>query len=170
MNFRIGDEVSILDNNLNGKIISLTSYKAIIIDKYGFEEEYPLNKLVLVSKEEEYETSFSDIPFNKEKEIITKYSKKNISREVKEIDLHMENLSENTRGMTNHEIVMYQLNAVEKALRSTDKRRFHKIVFIHGIGQGKLRYELEILLKEKKIYFQDASFKTYGRGAIEVLL
>lgn len=161
MKFSKGDKVSVLDENLEGIIISLTSYKAIIKDEYGFEEEFPLSKLVLVSKVSEYENTFSSIPMNKEIKETEKTSKKKIIRKVKEIDLHMHNLSGSTRNMTNHEIVMYQLRAVEKALKLTDKRYFSKIVFIHGIGKGKLRYELEILLKAKNIYFQDASYRKY---------
>lgn len=170
MNFKIGDKVSVLDNNINGEIISLTTYKAIVLDTYGFEEEFQLSKLVVLSNEEDYENAMKNMLVDKEIKTTQRISKGHLTRSIKEIDLHMDALSESKSGMTNHEIVMYQLNAVSKAIRETNKKHFSKIVFIHGIGTGKLRSELKILLNQKKIYFQDASFKKYGSGAIEVLL
>lgn len=168
--FTIGDKISVLDKNLKGTIIRLTNYKAVIEDEFGFEEEFSLSNIVLLSTQNDYESSFGAIPVNKVIKKETFESIKNVSRKIKEIDLHMGNLSESTRGMTNHEIVLYQLKAVEKSLRQTDKRYFHKIIFIHGIGKGKLRYELELLLNQKNIIFQAASFKKYGSGAIEVII
>ena len=170
MEFKKGDKVSVLDRNINGKIISLTAYKAILLDTDGFEEEFQLSKLVVRSSSEDYEGALSNMLVDKEIKTTQRISKQHLRRSIKEIDLHMDTLSESKNGMTNHDIVLFQLNAVSKAIQSTDKRHFSKIVFIHGIGIGKLRYELEILLKKKGIYFQDASFKKYGRGAIEVVL
>lgn len=170
MKFKIGDKVSVLDKNIDGEIVSLTIYKAIVLDTDGFEEEFPINKLVFLSCFFAYENSMNNMLIDKELKTTETISKKHLNRKIKEIDLHIDALSESKKGMTNHEIVCYQLNAVSNAIQRTDKRHFSKIVFIHGIGKGKLRYELEILLKQKSIYFQDASFKKYGRGAIEILL
>lgn len=168
--FEIGDKVSVLDRNIKGEIVSLTVYKAIVLDTDGFEEEFQISKLVVSSIKEDYENAMYNMLVEKEIKTTERISKSHLVRSIKEIDLHMDALSESKNGMTNHEIVMYQLNAVSKAIQETNKKNFSKIVFIHGIGKGKLRYELEILLKKKEIYFQDASFQKYGRGAIEVIL
>jgi dsDNA-specific endonuclease/ATPase MutS2 len=47
-----------------------------------------------------------------------------------------------------------------------------KIVFIHGVGNGKLKHELRRILdaEYKNLRYQDASFKEYGFGATMVLL
>lgn len=168
--FKVGDKVSVLDRNIDGVIMSLTTYKAIVLDTDGFEEEFQISKLVIRSTAADYKNAMQNMLVDKEIKTTQRISKQHLKRSIKEIDLHMDALSESKSGMTNHEMVMYQLNAVSKALQITDKRYFSKIVFIHGIGKGKLRYELEILLKNKGIYFQDASYKKYGRGAIEVKL
>lgn len=101
---------------------------------------------------------------------------KNIDRRLREpeiIDLHAEEVLDSTEGMSPGEILKAQMSrfeiAVDLAVRND---RGGKIVFIHGVGSGKLKYEMQKLLKSKypKIRFQDASFKEYGYGAIMVYL
>jgi dsDNA-specific endonuclease/ATPase MutS2 len=57
---------------------------------------------------------------------------------------------------------------LEGAIKSKVKR----IVFIHGVGNGKLKFELRKLLDTTyaKLRYQDASFKEYGYGATLVML
>ncbi len=170
MNFKIGQIVSVVDEDIEGKIIHLTAYKVTIeIDDF-FERVFMINKISSKSEKKNYEKTLDKIPLNIHKPKIKSKTKQHISRKTKEIDLHFDELSESKKGMTNHDMVLYQLKAVEKALRNTDKRFYNKIVFIHGVGKGKLRYELEKLLRRKKIKFHDASFKKYGNGALEILL
>jgi dsDNA-specific endonuclease/ATPase MutS2 len=43
------------------------------------------------------------------------------------------------------------------------------MVFIHGVGEGVLRQELETLLgRYSNVQFYDADYKSYGIGATEV--
>ena len=43
------------------------------------------------------------------------------------------------------------------------------VVFIHGVGEGVLRQELETLFRRyNNVQFYDADYKTYGLGATEV--
>ena len=58
---------------------------------------------------------------------------------------------------------------LQAALKSKKKK---KIVFIHGVGNGRLRYELRKSLERNysNLDFQDASFKEYGYGATLVYL
>ncbi len=46
------------------------------------------------------------------------------------------------------------------------------MVFIHGVGNGKLKYEIHKLLDTRfaGLKYQDASFKEYGFGATLVYL
>jgi dsDNA-specific endonuclease/ATPase MutS2 len=52
------------------------------------------------------------------------------------------------------------------------KNKVRKMVFIHGVGNGKLKYELIKALNERypDLVYQDASFKEYGYGATMVYL
>ena len=91
---------------------------------------------------------------------------------IAEIDLHIESLIKNSSGLSNAEMLSIQLNAFQKAI---DKAIMHhtKILYvIHGVGSGKLKSEIHLLLNENKFV---ASFKNqyhplYGFGATEVVL
>lgn len=88
-------------------------------------------------------------------------------------DLHIEELTEGWQELSGGEILATQLArfniVMESAIRS---RQRGKIVFIHGVGKGKLKYELKKVLDKQysKFRYQDASFKEYGYGAIMVYL
>ena len=125
--FEIGDKVSVLDRNIKGEIVSLTVYKAIVLDTDGFEEEFQISKLVVSSIKEDYENAMYNMLVEKEIKTTERISKSHLVRSIKEIDLHMDALSESKNGMTNHEIVMYQLNAVSKAIQETNKKNFSKL-------------------------------------------
>jgi len=94
------------------------------------------------------------------------------SPDLVEIDLHIHELLEDTRGLSNHEMLDVQLGRFRNELETAIANGTRKIVFIHGVGNGTLKLELrkELSTKYKKYYFQDASFKEYGYGATMVIL
>ena len=98
--------------------------------------------------------------------------KRTVSPELTEIDLHIHELLEDTRGLTNHEMLEVQLGRFRNELETAIANGTRRIVFIHGIGNGTLKQELrkELSTKYKKYDFQDASFKEYGYGATMVIL
>jgi hypothetical protein len=93
--------------------------------------------------------------------------------EVEEVDLHAEVLLPNYNSLSAGEILELQMAkftaVLENALKSGQKGR---LVFIHGIGSGKLKQELRDVLTRsyKSLHFQDASYKEYGYGATMVFL
>ncbi|MEZ5172236.1 MAG: Smr/MutS family protein [Bacteroidia bacterium] len=87
-----------------------------------------------------------------------------------EVDLHIEELLENTAGMENSEIIKYQLRHFLKCLDEARQRKIRKFVAIHGVGKGRLRDEIRKLLKEEGITFYDAALSSYGWGATEILV
>lgn len=87
-----------------------------------------------------------------------------------EIDLHIENLRSNTRGLSNAEIVKIQLDTLERYLHLAIVHRQERMVVIHGLGKGRLRDEVHAVLKatpEVARYKNEWSGK-YGFGATEV--
>ena len=65
----------------------------------------------------------------------------------------------------------YQLRYFQKELENAINGNFYKIVFIHGLGNGRLRQEiLAILRNYPELIVQDGSFKKYGFGATEVII
>ena len=93
-------------------------------------------------------------------------------KEIIEVDLHINTLLDSTAGMTNTEMLSYQMDTFHRILEENKNKKGQKIVFIHGKGEGVLRTEIEKQLKSRyKAYlFQDASFREYGFGATMVII
>lgn len=99
-------------------------------------------------------------------------SKPNQRPGVTEIDLHITELVDTTAGMSNADMLQLQMDKFNAALSEYKNQKGHKLVFIHGKGEGVLRKEIEKQLKTryKTYYFQDASFREYGFGATMVTI
>lgn len=89
-----------------------------------------------------------------------------------EIDLHIGELLDDTRGMSNGEMLNYQLDKFREVMEQYKNKREQRIVFIHGKGDGVLRKALLDELKRKypACRHQDASFQEYGFGATMVTI
>lgn len=86
------------------------------------------------------------------------------------VDLHAHELLETTSGMSNTDILNYQLDVFRKTMQDNLKEKGKKIIFIHGKGEGVLRAALinELRYRFKPCTYQDASFQEYGFGATQV--
>ncbi len=95
-----------------------------------------------------------------------------INSEIEEVDLHIEQLIDNFSGLSNSEIMDIQMSKFSIALDGAIRNNIKKIVFIHGVGNGKLKYEIRKALDTKypKLRYQDASFMEYGYGATMVII
>ena len=89
-----------------------------------------------------------------------------------EVDLHIHELIDDTRGLSNSEMLEIQMNKFHQVMKENMKNKKRKIVFIHGVGNGTLKTELRKALdrKYKGKYYQDASFREYGYGATMVII
>lgn len=88
-----------------------------------------------------------------------------------EVDLHIEELLDDMRGLTNGEMLQIQLTHARKKLEDAVIRRCRKVVFIHGVGNGRLKTEIRRMLQEYSgLEFFDAPLSKYGQGATEVRL
>jgi hypothetical protein len=92
--------------------------------------------------------------------------------DIEEIDLHIHEIVDDYAGLSEGEILNIQLNRFYSALDKAIQGNFKKIVFIHGLGNGKLKYEIRKAIDTKypDLTYQDASFKEYGFGATLVRL
>ncbi len=104
----------------------------------------------------------------KEQKIVYKSPTK--KGEIIEVDLHIHQLLDNFSGMSNGEIITYQLDTFKKVLTEHKGNKGQKIVFIHGHGNGTLKTSLRKELDRIKIDYQDASFREYGFGATLVTI
>jgi len=119
----------------------------------------------------ELQRAMQEKAVSEERPRIQKIEKKE-HRPVIEMDLHINQLIDNTDGMNNAEMIEYQLVKFNEVMQENLKRKGQKIVFIHGKGDGVLKNRLlkEVKNKYKSCYCQDASFREYGFGATMVTI
>jgi hypothetical protein len=98
--------------------------------------------------------------------------KTQIESPSKEVDLHIEKLREDYQFLSSDEILTIQLNSFQKALDAAIVHKLPSIVFIHGVGNGTLSYEIQkVVSKHKQVKtYMDARKERYGYGATEVFL
>ncbi|MDE6395643.1 MAG: DUF2027 domain-containing protein [Muribaculaceae bacterium] len=89
-----------------------------------------------------------------------------------EVDLHINELLDNSNGMSPAEILNYQIDRFREIMDFNLKNFGQKIVFIHGKGEGVLRQAVlkELNNRYKGHDVQDASFQEYGFGATQVTI
>ena len=88
-----------------------------------------------------------------------------------EVDLHIENLLDAWKTMSNGEIVVHQLAIARKRIDDAILQGKHRLVIIHGIGNGTLKAEIRKLINSYYgIRCEDGSFGKYGAGATLVHL
>lgn len=99
-------------------------------------------------------------------------SKEDKKTNIEEVDLHINEIIDDYKDLGNGEIVQIQLDRFHTAIEGAINNKTKRIVFIHGVGNGKLKYELRKTLDQKypDLKYQDASFKEYGYGATMVLI
>lgn len=163
--FQVGDKVKVIDDDQKGKVIRISKNRVTILNDFGFEETFNADELLLDQRLEVGEVRV---------EPEEKSPKVTLSKEVlapKEIDLHIGQLVDSYRGMTNYEMLQIQLQTVRNEMELAQKERRKRLIFIHGHGSGKLKSELMRVLKSYQgIEIFDASFRKYKQGATEVEL
>jgi len=88
-----------------------------------------------------------------------------------EVDLHIHQLTSSSKRMNNHDMLTLQLDTAKHKLEFAIRNKIQKIVFIHGVGEGVLKLELEYLFKKyDQVTFYDADYQKYGLGATEVYI
>lgn len=93
-----------------------------------------------------------------------------VEPKIAEIDIHIWELTDNYRNMTNTQMVTMQVNYFKKYLQDAIDNRLKKIIFIHGVGNGTLKTEIRKTLDELFPYlsYHDAPIAKYGVGATEI--
>lgn len=170
-----GDTVSVIDEDVTGVVEKIKGMEAwVSVD--GFLLKYLKSDLVV-------ETPFINEAFRgqdvrkvlKEKEVAkppkVKSRKKKKEVPLMEIDLHVQQLVSSTKGLSNHDMLNLQLDTARRRLEHAITNRIPRLVFIHGVGEGVLRMELEYLFgRYDEVGFYDADYRKYGAGATEVYI
>lgn len=97
-----------------------------------------------------------------------------IQKDVAEVDLHIEKLLQTRLELKDAEEKDYlsgQLKVFETCLNQAISHHLSKIIFIHGVGNGILKAEMEKRLRNyENIHFMPGSALKYGHGAIEIYI
>jgi len=180
MAFNVGDAVMVLDENLSGVIKKIAGNTVSIETEDGFLLDFESDELILqksknkLNKELFLNATIDNVISEKEQPK-RKQQKRTKAKErfepTMEVDLHINQLVKSPKGMTNHDMLTLQLNTAQRQLEFAMKKRIQKVVFIHGVGEGVLRIELEYLFgRYNNVKFYDANYQKYGLGATEVYI
>lgn len=141
--------------------------KACLFSLYSFKKsmEEKFQNISFTGNLEE----LASIKEHKSPVVVSKKAKR--SPEIQEVDLHIESITENFHDLDNAEIIKIQMARFKTALETAKIHKTRRIVFIHGVGAGKLKHEIRRTLDRNfpDLRYQDASFSEYGYGATMVI-
>ena len=175
---KIGNTVMVIDDNVEGTIVCIENNKVVVQTLDGFQITYEKKELVVlenpISSQEFSVDNISEVLKNKEvirhKNSRAQKPKQRV-KPAMEVDLHIHQLVSSQRGLSNYDMLEIQLDTAKRQLHFAMKKGIQRVVFIHGVGAGVLRQELEYLLKRyDAVSFEDANFQKYGRGATEIYI
>ena len=172
---KTGYHVAVLDDDIQGVVVAIgTTISVETTD--GFVMEFDPKELVIQHAQfKQMASNTGDImaqskqlePPRKSFASANKRTSKMIP--AMEIDLHIDKLVKNTRGYNNYDMLNIQMDAAKRQLEWAIHHRKQRIIFIHGVGEGVLKAELETLFRRYDgIKFYAADVREYGLGAIEV--
>lgn len=174
--FKKGDKVSVLDDNISGIVKNVSNTIISVLIEDGFILEFSPHELIkldskgLEVSQQEVQNSLKDKEVQKRKQF-RKIRRKEKEQPPMEVDLHIHHLVPTTKGMTNHDMLTVQIDTAKRQLEFAIRKRVQRVVFIHGVGEGILRTELEYLFgRYDNVSFYDANYQKYGIGATEVYI
>ena len=179
MNFSIGDKVTAIDEDISGLVIRIENNTIIIETNDGFEMEFSSNELIKDQLPSLSKSIFTDYTLD---EVISEKERSDRKKSIKikpkernqpamEVDLHIHHLTDKPKLLSNYEMLNLQVDTARRQLEFAIKKRIQKIVFIHGVGEGVLKMELETLFSRyNNVKYYDADLQKYGLGATEVYI
>ncbi|HUH28079.1 Smr/MutS family protein [Gelidibacter sp.] len=180
MSLKVGDKVTVLDEAISGRVSKIEGKTVFIETDDGFLLDFQEHELLKMDGKDTLksrifsEHSFSEVLSEKEqntKRNSVKVKPKDRNQPAMEVDLHIHKLTENQRNLSNYDMLTLQLDTAKRQLEFAISKRIQKIVFIHGVGEGVLKMELETLFSRyENVKHYDADFKKYGIGATEVYI
>lgn len=175
MKFKKGDKVEIIDDAIRGEILSIEGNTITITTDDGFNLQVSASEIIKTEDETLKISNIDVFRGLKEKQPSKRPKPKAIKREKQqpaiEVDLHIHQLTASTRGMSNHDMLNLQIDTAKRQLEFAINKRIQRVVFIHGVGEGVLKTELEYLFgRYGNISYYDADYQKYGLGATEVYI
>jgi hypothetical protein len=169
--FKKGNRVLVLDDEFGGVVSFAKAEQITILTDDGIEITYHQRELIL---DRSFKVSHV---VRKEEPALKKPKTRQVSRKkaafipAVEIDLHLHHLVKSERGMDAYDKLNLQIETARHKIEWAIQNRVPKLVFIHGVGQGVLKEELNYLFNRyDQIKFYDADYQKYGKGATEIYI
>ncbi|QBO58339.1 Smr/MutS family protein [Chryseobacterium salivictor] len=160
---KTGDPVSVIDDNLKGKIMSIKGKKVTIEDEHGFRYEYNAEELVLQQAE-----IYEQIKTVQKKELSKPVSKKHDKKPFV-LDLHFEHLVKNPAGYNSFDRLFLQKEKLLTTIDYCRKNNLKKLEIIHGIGDGILQQMVhDVLESQTHLEFQNKEILHHQSGTVLV--
>lgn len=174
-----GDKVQVLDENVEGLVLDVKGTSVLIETTDGFDLQYEMKDLlkvkdVAVLDQGSSRGAIEDALFDKKSPPKRSFVKEKKSRKetfILEVDLHIEKLTPHHHRMENFDMLNLQVDTARGQLEFAISKRIPRIVFIHGIGEGVLKSELEFLFSRyHEVILEDANYQKYGLGATQIYI
>ena len=162
----IGDRISVIDDITKGVVVSTNNDLFQVKDNDGFLHFYKANEILKVKDD-----LFHNIKIKPKEKTTQTHSKQKIlvkKETFLEVDLHIHQITHSNKHLSNTDMLQKQVLHAKSKLKFAVKNNIKKIIFIHGKGKGVLKAALLDLLKNYPVKINDASYKKYGQGAMEV--
>ncbi|MFC4685591.1 Smr/MutS family protein [Epilithonimonas pallida] len=160
---KIGDLVSVIDENLRGTVIKIIANQVKIEDEHGFTYNFSKDKLTIIDSEL-YENS----PIIRKKESPKIISKKHNKAPLK-LDLHFNFLVKNPADYDAFERLIIQREKLLETIDFCRKNHIKNLLIIHGIGDGVLQKMVyDVLEGLTNIEYDSDGFFYHQSGNVEV--
>jgi len=160
---KIGDKVSVVDEDLSGVITSVNGNIVVFKDGYGFTHQYPKEKLV--PKISDFYENIKVIKKAEPQKTISKKHHKNLLV----LDLHFDNLVKNPHDYDSFERLFIQKEKLLEVIAFCRKNHLKRLEIVHGIGDGTLQKLVwDTLESQTNLDFYNKEILHHQSGAVMV--
>ena len=162
---KIGDKVSVIDEDLGGVITSVHGNIVVFADEHGFTHKYPTEKLVK-NNAALYENIRPEKKFEHNKKLSKKHNRNHLV-----LDLHFEKLVDNPLAYESFERLFLQKEKLLQTLEFCRKNNLKKLEIIHGLGDGTLQKMVhDVLESQTGLDFHNKEILHHQSGSVIVNL
>lgn len=162
---KIGDRVSVIDEDLSGKIISILGDEIQLKDEHGFEYFFHQSRVVVQN-----EAFYHNISVIQKEETTKNISKKHAKNEMV-LDLHFDKLVKKSQEYDSWERLFIQKEKLQETLNFCRANKIKNLEIIHGLGDGTLQNMVyEVLKSSAHIEFEENEFFKHSSTSVKVII
>lgn len=191
--FSVGDRIRFLHQSGEGTVLAIEEGGASLLveDGDGFPMRFPARECLPVPNAAEEARAYASKDITKgellernvdehvlkasQKDFDVKYRNPDATNmrkrdEHMEVDLHYHAITGARDSASPHEMLGLQMDHFDRMMRRAEEKRIPRIIFIHGVGQGRLRQEIRDALQAywPHCNCREGDPRKYGHGATEV--